>query len=96
MVLLVVIFLGIFGLVKVNWILFVIVFVILFIILDVFYLLIDVLYWGMVLVISEDSYVWGIFMVFGSFIGMIGWNGLIMVVVLIIMYFIFIVIGKYI
>lgn len=60
-VLLVVIFSGIFGLAKVNWILFAIVFVILFIILDVFYSLTDVSYWGMVPAISEDSHARGIF-----------------------------------
>ncbi|MCH7260711.1 MFS transporter, partial [Lactiplantibacillus sp. ME-2] len=85
----VVIFSGIFGLAKVNWILFAIVFVILFIILDVFYSLTDVLYWGMVPAISEDSHARGIFTALGSFTGTIGWNGLTMVVVPITTYFTF-------
>lgn len=53
-ILLVVIFTGIFGLAKTNWILFAILFVIIFITLDVFYSFCDVAYWGMVPAISED------------------------------------------
>ncbi|ASG80011.1 PTS sugar transporter subunit IIA [Lactiplantibacillus pentosus] len=94
-VLLVVIFSGIFGLAKVNWILFAIVFVILFIILDVFYSLTDVSYWGMVPAISEDSHARGIYTALGSFTGTIGWNGLTMVVVPITTYFTFMATGKH-
>lgn len=93
-ILLVVIFTGIFGLAKVNWILFAIVFVILFITLDVFYSLTDVSYWGMVPAISEDSHARGIFTSLGSFTGTIGWNGLTMIVVPITTYFTYIATGK--
>ena len=65
-ILLVIIFTGIFGLAKVNWILFAIVFVILFVVLDIFYSLTDVSYWGMVPAISEDSHSRGIFTALGS------------------------------
>ncbi|MCT4442158.1 MFS transporter, partial [Lactiplantibacillus plantarum] len=94
-VLLVVIFSGIFGLAKVNWILFTIVFVILFIILDVFYSLTDVSYWGMVPAISEDSHARGILTALGNFAGTTGWNGLAIVVVPITTYFTFIATGKH-
>ncbi|MFB9769034.1 PTS sugar transporter subunit IIA [Lactiplantibacillus modestisalitolerans] len=94
-VLLVVIFTGIFGLAKVNWILFAVVFVILFITLDVFYSLTDVSYWGMVPAISEDSHARGIFTSLGSFAGTIGWNGLTMIVVPITTYFTFLATGKH-
>ncbi|VDG33587.1 phosphotransferase enzyme IIA component [Lactobacillus sp.] [Lactiplantibacillus mudanjiangensis] len=94
-VLLVIIFTGIFGLAKVNWVLFAIVFVILFVVLDIFYSLADVSYWGMVPAISEDSHARGIFTSLGSFTGSIGWNGLTMVVVPITTYFTFVATGKH-
>lgn len=93
-ILLVVIFTGIFGLAKVNWILFAIAFVILFITLDVFYSLTDVSYWGMVPAISEDSHARGIYTALGSFTGTIGWNGLTMIVVPITTYFTYLATGK--
>ncbi|WP_436635789.1 MFS transporter, partial [Latilactobacillus sakei] len=65
-ILLVIIFTGIFGLAKVNWLLFAIAFVIIFIILDVFYSFADVAYWGMVPAISGDSKERGIFTALGS------------------------------
>lgn len=94
-VLLVVLFTGIFGLAKYNWVLFAIVFVILFITLDVFYSLTDVSYWGMVPAISEDSHARGIFTSLGSFTGTIGWNGLTMIVVPVTTYFTFLATGKH-
>lgn len=94
-ILLVVIFTGIFGLAKVNWILFAIVFVILFVVLDIFYSLTDVSYWGMVPAISEDSHSRGIFTALGSFTGTIGWNGLTMIVVPITTYFTYVATGKH-
>ncbi|AVK61346.1 phosphotransferase enzyme IIA component [Lactobacillus sp. CBA3605] len=94
-ILLVIIFTGIFGLAKVNWVLFAIIFVILFILLDVFYSFADVSYWGMVPAISEDSHARGIFTALGSFTGSIGWNGLTMVVVPITTYFTFVATGKH-
>lgn len=94
-ILLVIIFTGIFGLAKVNWLLFAIVFVILFITLDIFYSFADVSYWGMVPAISEDSHARGIFTALGSFTGSIGWNGLTMIVVPITTYFTFLATGKH-
>lgn len=94
-ILLVIIFTGIFGLAKVNWVLFAVAFVILFITLDIFYSLADVSYWGMVPAISEDSHARGIFTSLGSFTGSIGWNGLTMVVVPITTYFTFMATGKH-
>lgn len=96
LVLFVIFFMGFFGLIKVNWFLYVIVFVLIFIIMDVFYVFVDVFYWGMVLVLSEDSYEWLVYILMGIFVGFIGWNGLMIIVVLVVIYFIFFIIGKYI
>ncbi|WP_143462543.1 glycoside-pentoside-hexuronide (GPH):cation symporter [Levilactobacillus enshiensis] len=94
-VLLVILFTGIFGLAKVNWVLFAVVFVILFVALDIFYSLCDVSYWGMVPAISEDSKERGVFTALGSFTGSIGWNGLTMIVVPVTTFFTFIATGKH-
>ncbi|MFT8728395.1 MAG: glycoside-pentoside-hexuronide (GPH):cation symporter [Liquorilactobacillus ghanensis] len=94
-VLLIIIFTGIFGLAKVNWILFAVVFVILFITLDVFYSFSDVAYWGMVPALSEDSHERGIYTSLGSFTGTIGWNGLTVIIVPIVTYFTFLATGKH-
>ena len=93
--LLIVLFTGIFGLAKANWLLFAIVFVILFIVLDIVYSLVDVSYWGMVPAISADSRERGIFTALGSFTGSIGWNGLTMIVVPVTTYFTYLATGKY-
>ena len=50
--LLLVLFTGIFGLAKVNWVLFAILFVVIFITFDIFYSFSDVSYWGMVPALS--------------------------------------------
>lgn len=94
-VLLIVVFTGIFGLAKVNWLFFAIIFVIVFTVLDIFYSLVDVSYWGMVPAISGDSRERGIFTALGSFTGSIGWNGLTMIVVPVTTYFTFIATGKH-
>lgn len=94
-ILLVVIFTGIFGLAKTNWILFAILFVIIFITLDVFYSFCDVAYWGMVPAISEDSKERGVLTSFGSFTGSIGWNGLTIIVVPVTTFFTFLATGKH-
>lgn len=94
-ILLIILFSGIFGLAKVNWLAFAIVFVVLFITLDIFYSLVDVSYWGMVPAISEDSHERGIFTALGSFTGSIGWNGLTIIVVPMVTYFTYISTGKH-
>lgn len=94
-ILLVVCFTGIFGLSKVNWLLFAIVFVIVFVALDIFYSFSDVAYWGMVLAISENSQERGVFTVLGTFTGTIGWNGLTIIVVPITTYFTCLATGKH-
>lgn len=78
---LMILFTGIFGLAKANWILFAIAFVIIYILFDIFYSLSDVSYWGMVPALSEDSHARGVYTALGSFSGTIGWNGLTIVVV---------------
>lgn len=93
-ILLIILFTGIFGIAKYNWILFAVLFVILFIALDIFYSLVDVSYWGMVPAISEDSRERGIFTSLGSFTGSIGWNGLTMIVVPVVTYFTYVSTGK--
>lgn len=80
-VFLLILFTGIFGLAKTNWILFAILFVIIYVLFDVFYSLSDVSYWGMVPALSEDSHARGIYTSLGSFSGTIGWNGLTIIVV---------------
>ncbi|MBB1080263.1 MFS transporter [Limosilactobacillus sp. STM2_1] len=94
-ILLLVLFTGIFGLAKYNWVLFAILFVIIFIAFDVFYSLSDVSYWGMVPAISEDSAERGIYTSLGAFAGTIGWNGITIIVVPIVTYFTFLSTGKY-
>lgn len=79
-VLLLILFTGIFGLAKINWILFAILFVVLYISFDIFYSLSDISYWGMVPALSEDSKARGIYTAFGGFAGTIGWNGLSIIV----------------
>lgn len=79
--LLLVLFTGIFGLARKNWILFAILFVIVYILFDIFYSLSDVSYWGMVPALSEDSHARGVYTALGSFTGTIGWNGLTIIVV---------------
>lgn len=78
---LMILFTGIFGLAKVNWILFAVLFVVIYIMFDIFYSLSDVSYWGMVPALSEDSHARGIYTALGSFSGTIGWNGLTIIVV---------------
>jgi lactose/raffinose/galactose permease len=94
-ILLVVIFTGIFGLAKVNWIAFAIVFTIVFVVFDVFYSLADVSYWGMVPAISNNSKERGVFTSLGSLTGSIGWNGLAIIVVPITVYFTYLATGKH-
>lgn len=94
-ILMIVLFTGIFGLAKVNSLLFAILFVIIFITLDVFYSFTDVSYWGMVPAISGDSKERGIFSSVASFTGSIGWNGLTMIVVPVVTFFTFLATGKH-
>lgn len=93
--LLLVLFTGIFGLAKVNWILFAILFVIIFLTFDIFYSFSDVSYWGMVPAISEDSDERGIYTSLGAFAGTIGWNGLTIIVVPVVTYFTYIATGQH-
>ncbi|MCH3922864.1 PTS sugar transporter subunit IIA [Limosilactobacillus sp.] len=94
-ILLLILFTGIFGLAKVNWVLFAVLFVIIFITFDIFYSLSDVSYWGMVPAISEDSQERGIYTSLGAFAGTIGWNGLTIIVVPTVTYFTFLATGKH-
>ena len=75
-ILLLILFTGIFGLAKYNWVLFAILFVIIFITFDIFYSFSDVSYWGMVPALSEDSEERGVYTALGAFAGTLGWNGL--------------------
>ncbi len=93
--LLLVLFTGIFGLAKVNWVLFAILFVIIFLAFDIFYSFSDVSYWGMVPALSEDSNERGIYTALGAFAGTIGWNGLTIIVVPIVTYFTFLATGQH-
>lgn len=93
--LLLVLFTGIFGLAKVNWVLFAILFVIIFLAFDIFYSFSDVSYWGMVPALSEDSNERGIYTSLGAFAGTIGWNGLTIIVVPIVTYFTFLATGQH-
>lgn len=79
--LLLVLFTGIFGLAKVNWVLFAVLFVVIFITFDIFYSFSDVSYWGMIPALSEDSHERSIYTSLGAFAGAIGWNGLTIIVV---------------
>ena len=94
-VLMLVLFTGIFGLAKVNWVLFAILFVIIFLTFDIFYSFSDVSYWGMVPALSEDSNERGIYTSLGAFAGTIGWNGLTIIVVPIVTYFTFLATGHH-
>ncbi|EEU30298.1 glycoside/pentoside/hexuronide transporter [Limosilactobacillus coleohominis 101-4-CHN] len=93
--LLLVLFTGIFGLAKVNWVLFAILFVIIFLAFDIFYSFSDVSYWGMVPALSEDSNERGIYTSLGAFAGTIGWNGLTIIVVPIVTYFTYLATGQH-
>ena len=94
-VLMLVLFTGIFGLAKVNWVLFAILFVIIFLTFDIFYSFSDVSYWGMVPALSEDSNERGIYTSLGAFAGTIGWNCLTIIVVPIVTYFTFLATGHH-
>lgn len=94
-VLFVTLFTGFFGLIKVNWLLYAIVFALIFIIMDVFYAFADVSYWGMVPALSEDSHERSVYTSMGTFAGSIGWNGLTIIVVPVVTYFTFLTTGKH-
>lgn len=94
-VLLLILFTGIFGLAKVNWVLFAILFVIIFIGFDVFYSFSDVSYWGMVPALSEDSAERGVYTSLGAFAGTIGWNGLTIIVVPVVTFFTYLATGQH-
>lgn len=94
-VLMIVLFTGIFGLAKVNWVLYAILFVIIFITFDVFYSFSDVSYWGMVPALSEDSDERGIYTLLGAFARTIGWNGLSIIVVPVVTYFTYLATGRH-
>lgn len=94
-ILLLILFTGIFGLAKHNWILFAILFVIIFITFDIFYSFSDVSYWGMVPALSEDSEERGVYTSLGAFAGTIGWNGLTIIVVPIVTYFTYLATGQH-
>lgn len=93
--LLLILFTGIFGLAKVNWVLFAILFVIIFLTFDIFYSFSDVSYWGMVPALSEDSNERGVYTSLGAFAGTIGWNGLTIIVVPIVTYFTYLATGHH-
>lgn len=94
-VLLLILFTGIFGLAKVNWVLFAILFVIIFVLFDVFYSFSDVSYWGMVPALSEDSAERGVYTSLGAFAGTIGWNGLTIIVVPVVTFFTYLATGQH-
>lgn len=94
-ILLLILFTGIFGLAKFNWVLFAILFVIIFISFDIFYSFSDVSYWGMVPALSEDSAERGIYTSLGAFAGTIGWNGLTIIVVPVVTYFTYLATGQH-
>ena len=94
-ILLLILFTGIFGLAKVNWVLFAILFVIIFICFDIFYSFSDVSYWGMVPALSEDSEERGVYTSLGAFAGTIGWNGLTIIVVPVVTYFTYLATGQH-
>lgn len=88
-------FAGLFGLIKINWLLYAIVFVIVFVVMDIFYAFSDVAYWGMVPALSEDSVERGVYTSMGTFTGAIGWNGLTIIVVPIVTSVTYLVTGKH-
>ena len=94
-ILLLILFTGIFGLAKVNWVLFAILFVIIFICFDIFYSFSDVSYWGMVPALSEDSEERGVYTSLGAFAGTIGWNGLTIIVVPVVTFFTYLATGQH-
>lgn len=94
-ILLLILFTGIFGLAKFNCVLFAILFVIIFISFDIFYSFSDVSYWGMVPALSEDSAERGIYTSLGAFAGTIGWNGLTIIVVPVVTYFTYLATGQH-
>lgn len=94
-ILLLILFTGIFGLAKVNWVLFAILFVIIFICFDIFYSFSDVSYWGMVPALSENSEERGIYTSLGAFAGTIGWNGLTIIVVPVVTFFTYLATGQH-
>jgi lactose/raffinose/galactose permease len=94
-ILLLILFTGIFGIAKHNWVLFAILFVIIFITFDIFYSFSDVSYWGMVPALSEDSDERGVYTSLGAFAGTIGWNGLTIIVVPIVTSFTFMATGQH-
>lgn len=94
-ILLLILFTGIFGLAKFNWVLFATLFVIIFISFDIFYSFSDVSYWGMVPALSEDSAERGIYTSLGAFAGTIGWNGLTIIVVPVVTYFTYLATGQH-
>lgn len=93
--LMIVLFTGIFNLVRVSWVLYAVAFVIVFVILDVFYSFSDVSYWGMVPALSEDSAERGVYSSLGAFTGSIGWNGLTVIVVPVVVFFTYLSTGKH-
>lgn len=81
------IFTGLFGLVNINKIAFIVVFIIVFILLDVLYSLRDVSYWGMIPALSSSSHERGIYTALGTFTGSIGYNGVTAIVVPVVGFF---------
>ncbi|OJI11477.1 hypothetical protein BJI45_01980 [Limosilactobacillus reuteri] len=94
-ILLLILFTGIFGLAKYNWVLFAILFVIIFVTFDIFYSFSDVSYWGMVPALSEDSEERGVYTALGAFAGTLGWNGLTIIVVPIVTTFTYLATGHH-
>lgn len=94
-ILLLILFTGIFGLAKYNWFLFATVFVVIFVAFDIFYSFSDVSYWGMVPALSEDSAERGVYTALGAFAGTIGWNGLTIIVVPIVTTFTYLATGQH-
>ena len=86
--LLIMVFTGLFGLVDVNTGVFMVLFVIVFILLDVIYSLRDISYWGMIPAISSDSHERSTYTALGAFTGSIGYNGVTVIVVPVVSWFI--------
>lgn len=86
-VLLFAIFTGLFGLVNINKMVFIVVFIIVFIVLDIFYSLRDISYWGMIPALSSSSHERGVFTALGTFTGSIGYNGVTAIVVPVVAFF---------
>ncbi|WP_407929108.1 glycoside-pentoside-hexuronide (GPH):cation symporter [Agrilactobacillus fermenti] len=92
-ILLVVLFTGIFGLSRVNFTLFTILFIITFIAFDIFYSFRDVSYWGMVPALTEDSRERSLYTAAANFTSF-GQNIVTMIIVPIVTYFTFLFTGK--